>query len=330
VKPQSTIPPLPEGFFLAAAKVSASFETTRRDPYVDVTPDFDGQGLTLGMFGWNIRQGSLQPLVAAAGWETVHTSMGRYASDFWKACDPKNVSGGLNIVHSWQVNWGTDNVKFRPEHAGVVKELQAFLGTQTMREVQRRNVRERSNKAWRLATAWARRDHPNSPVPTVREHAVFLDTIVQNGSFAGLTYDDTVKWYAEHPGELPSHAVCDYLSRVTDPQWQPVSAQADAELWKDHFPARYERLLLLSFMRAKISNGSGGRAKANVLCRRGTILANQGVVNGLRWTFPELEEPVADATPTSSDANSKTSKPEQSPRPSKSPAPKSPKTSKAR
>lgn len=299
-KARPTIPPLPETFFLGAARVSASFETSREDPYLDVTPDFDGQGLTLGMFGWNIGQRSLQPLVMEVGQEIVRAKMRHYARDFWDACNPEKITHGLGIVRSWQVNCGSNSARFRPEHVSVVKELQALLGSEEMRVAQRTNARARANTAWRLAVDWARRDHPKNPSPTIREFAVFLDTVVQNGGLAGLTYDDTVKWYREHPDVLPSQVASEYLLKVVKPQHQPVSAHANAEIWGKEFPVQYERLLLLSFMRAERSYGDKGLAKAVVLCRRGTILANKGVVNDQRWTFTELEETKKIAGPVTS------------------------------
>src|SRR5262245_15753274 len=55
-------------------KVTGTFENSG-DPYEGVSGDFDGQGISCGVLQWNIGQGSLQPLVRAAGKPAVAASM---------------------------------------------------------------------------------------------------------------------------------------------------------------------------------------------------------------------------------------------------------------
>ena len=280
-----------------AIAVITSFESDEKDKFVDVTNDEDNQGLSLGLFGWNIRQSSLQPLVKKAGKNIVLRTMPTYGSQFWAACNA-SVLEGLAIVRSWQDIVPADTakqrqrrVKWKSENKAVVQELKRLMGSPEMRGIQMDVAFEKAALASTAAFAWAKDLRGSAAVPTIREFVAFFDTIVQNGSMAGLDVGEVKRWYVAHPTYQPSKLVSIWLSRAQADDFQYQDAKRNAILWASRFPQPYEKLLLLCWLRAQESYASDFHVQPNVLSRRGTILANEGWVKGEKQHFPQLAEP---------------------------------------
>jgi hypothetical protein len=58
----------------------AAVETTAKDPYVAITGNFDGNGVSLGLLQWNFGQGTLQKLLQGITDETVSSLMPKFGT----------------------------------------------------------------------------------------------------------------------------------------------------------------------------------------------------------------------------------------------------------
>jgi hypothetical protein len=281
-------------YYRGALEVVSGFENDDENKYTGVTLDFDTQGISLGICQWNIRQGSLQPLVKKAGKATVLKYMPHYGIQFWTVCTTP-VEKGLELVQSWQditpedkANGVSRKARWKPQFKGMLAELKSFLGSQEMQAIQLSAVAKNAESAWRYTWAWVQSSRIENRIPTLREFTVFFDTVVQNGDMAGFTYSDVKRWYDNHKSRKPSTVACQWLAKSHAPDFQTEDARKNAVLWSKTFPVPYEPLLLLSLKRAEESYGSESNAQALVLCRRDTILANDGWINGKRRSFPQL------------------------------------------
>jgi len=281
-----------------AVEVVSTFETSNPDPnhaYLDVTLDSDGQGLTLGCFGWTIGTGDLQPLIRGpkdlpsvareARRKLVEDAMPKFGKQFWEACNSP-IPRGLEIVRSWQIVTGS-NAKWRPDCKGVEAELKALLKTPEMWNAQGAAVVVKRRPAIKAANSWAQAMRGPSGIPTIREYTVFLETFVQNDGTKKKWTDDVNKLFGGPGTEHPVKTACTWLAGGTKGQDQYDQAKKNAEMWKKDFPEKYSKLFLLTWL---IARESKPRYQRLVLSRRGTVLANNGYVNQTKWHFKQLEE----------------------------------------
>lgn len=276
-------------YYDSALTVVTTLETGRIRGFDDVTPDFDQQGLTVGLLGWNINQQSLQPLVRGVGYSAVIKWMPQYGDQFWKAC-VSPVPEGLSIVRSWQEIVPGRQARWKPSHENAVRELKRFLVSPPMKAAQVEKSRRTASSALLVASEWAEAVRGEGTYPTLREFTVFYDALVQNGSMKGLTYKHVNDWRNRNRSESPRRIVCQWLERVQPDDYQAGDARKNAKLWLTAFPQQYEALLLLHWLRAQEAYANSFRAQHNALSRRGTILANNGWVNTHQWSFPQLVE----------------------------------------
>jgi hypothetical protein len=299
----------PKEILIPAIAVVSHFENGSGDPYLGITLDFDGQGLSLGLLQWNINQRSLQPLVRNLGKANVLKTMPTYGEDFWNACT-SSKDEGLRIVRKWQnITLATKqhdrSAHWKPEYLEVKQELLALLGSKTMRALQDDQAKVDSEQAWKEACNWAQAQRGRGELPTNREFTAFLDTIAHSGGMAGLSHRDVLRWRRYHASyKHPSQLASNWLYLIHKPQWQVADANKNSEIWQTTFPEQYEDLMLLCWLRAQESYGSWGYAQGVALCRRGTILANNGWVNGQPQSFPQLTEAPANGSANGGASNS--------------------------
>ena len=166
-------------------KLTGAFESSG-DPYLGVSGDFDGQGISCGVLQWNIGQGSLQKLVRGAGQAVVLNAMPTIGGGLWTACNSP-LAQGLAIVRSWQTN---KKLKAVPKG-----ELRALMGSPLMKAQQDKYIRATGASADTAATAWAAAR--GTGARTLHELAWFFDVYTQNGSMAGLDFG-SVKDFKQH------------------------------------------------------------------------------------------------------------------------------------
>lgn len=264
----ATIPP---DYYADAIAITCGFEVSG-DPYLGVSGNFDGMGISCGCLQWNIGAGSLQPLVKAIPAAVILAKMPKYGADLIKACT-STVSQGLAIVNAWQNN------KVLP--AAARSELRAMLGTPEMRAEQDKHIAHDANLAFDYATAWLQAGGGHG-VPEKRLYCWFFDIVTQNGSLAPVTYakvSDFIKL------NTPGHAddvVCDYLAAATGTDGFIKDAHKNSGLWRNQAAGGKLELLCGSYLRAQTARL---KYRPLVLNRKGAIAMGKGWVNGALADF---------------------------------------------
>jgi hypothetical protein len=256
--------PLDPAWRETALSVTGSFENPG-DPFSGITGDFDGQGLSLGVLQWNIGQGSLQPLVRAAGQPAVMAGMPVFGGEFWSAVT-STIPQGLAIVRNWQ----TKNTVRKD----VRRELAAFCGGPDMRAQQIAAANHVADIAYEAADNWAQQRGEDEP--TKKEFCWFFDLVTQNGSLKGLRLLDVRGFLDQWGDDNADDAVCDWLITRTKSQFGFQDCVENAREWRNKVSDADLDLFILSYLRALksvfVSQGV-------VLNRKGTIALTKGWVN---------------------------------------------------
>lgn len=254
-------------------KVTGTFENSG-DPYEGVAGNFDGQGISCGVLQWNIGQGSLQPLVKAAGKPVVLAAMPVHGNDMWKACNGP-ISQGMTIVKSWQTG---NALKATPK-----KELKALMGSAPMRAQQDAGIRAKAVKAEGHADKWA--SDRGAAKRTLQELAWFFDIVTQNGSMKDLTFADVTAFRnAAGPGKADD-LVCDWLAATNNSYAGKVDCHKNAVLWRNNASGIALDLLVLAYLR---SQKSILQWRGDVLNRKGTLAVKTGWVHKTKFDFSGL------------------------------------------
>ncbi|MBL8149959.1 MAG: hypothetical protein JNN15_08520 [Blastocatellia bacterium] len=252
-----------------ALSITGNFETSG-DPFLQVTGNFDLQGISCGVLQWNIKQGSLQPLLKRAGEALIKQTMPNYGEDLWNAAT-SSINAGMAIVTSSK--WQAGN-SVRP---AVKSELQLLLGTEVMRSIQRDAARNKvGTTAFSLAVEWAK-DLRNQD-PTLREFCFFFDIVTQSGGMKGVWLQDVEEFKKLHDdGEKADDAICNWLEGASSNTHGSKDSKKNAALWRNQVPAQYLELFILGYLRALKSTLEWRIVAMN---RRGTIAFGSGWVNG--------------------------------------------------
>ncbi|MEO1920813.1 MAG: peptidoglycan-binding protein [Sphingomonadaceae bacterium] len=255
---------VPGDWLQAAVKVTCGFETAG-DPYLGVSGNFDGQGISCGAMQWNIGQGSLQPMVKAVGKPVVDNCMPTFGQKLWDACHASR-SLGVTMVADWHVERKLPNT--------AKNELRALMGSPEMRAEQDRGMSEIADKARLLATQWA--NARGDERPSQRAFMLFFDIVCQNGSMKGLTYASVRDFVGNDGRNAAVRAVCASLATVTGRSGHVKDAHKNAAAWSTLEDPASVDLLVLSFLRA---GKSLARWRHVVLNRKGTIAVGHGWAN---------------------------------------------------
>ena len=265
-----------EDWIETALAITGGFETAG-DPFAGLAGDFDGQGLSCGALQWNVGQGTLQPLVRAAGEACVAAHMPVHGAAFWTAMNA-SVADGLAAVRAFQ-----NKARLDP---GFAAELAAFLVSPEMRRAQIAASRRIGARALRLAQGWARDRGANET--TRHEFCWFFDLVTQNGGPKGLALADALAFAASN--SEPGYMICDWLAKRAAPEFGWRDARRNAALWREQDAAARD-LFVLSYLRAQ---KCAVRSRAAVMNRKGTIVCGHGWVNGrLRDLSPLLSPPLS-------------------------------------
>lgn len=258
---------VPLDWMASAVAVTCGFENAG-DPYVGVSGNFDGMGISCGAMQWNIGQGSLQPMVKAVGKAVVVRSMPTYGAELWDACQA-SPAVGTSMVTAWQVH-GKLPILARDE-------LSALMGSPEMRAEQDRAMTVSADKAFAMAKTWAAAR--GDPASDKRAFMWCFDTVCQNGSLKGLTYDDVAAFIGGSGRAAAVEAICASLATVSGGSKHAKDAHRNATAWRKVDDPASVDLLVLSFLRAAKSLAQWRHV---VLNRKGTIAAGMGWVNSTK------------------------------------------------
>jgi len=260
----------PSDWIKAAIAITPSFETTG-DPYVGVTGDFDGMGISCGALQWNIGMGSLQPMVKNVGKPVVKQAMPKLGEEFWTACNSP-IAAGLKIVRGWQ-----QGARLK---ADAKAELRSFMGTPEMRAQQDAKIGRKAGTAFRMASEWAA--HIPGGEPTKRSFCWFFDIVTQNGDLKGLSFDEVADFLEQNKPDKSDDFVCDFLATRTGSSGHVKDAHENAKLWRNNADSAKLELLVMSYLRAQLAKAAFSHV---VLNRKGTIAMGIGQVNGGKRDF---------------------------------------------
>ena len=202
--------------FEAALNISGSFEGSTG--WVNLTNDFDGQGLSLGLLNQCLGQGSLQPLLirlrdehpetlqALVGPERLKSLLGMLAK--WQkdaafglasaplsALDNPDEDGGpqATAANAESVRWAVANLydagdKFKPAWAGELSALAASPEYVSLQVAAAARLHDRA-----LA------DEARAGVRELRAYLFLFDIQVQNGGLYPGDFDDYAAYRRGHP-----------------------------------------------------------------------------------------------------------------------------------
>lgn len=261
---------VPDEWRAAAARITPGFEVAG-DPYLGVSGDFDGMGVSCGALQWNIGKGSLQPMVRAVTEARVAALMPELGPQMWRACT-SNVSAGLSIVRAWQTG-----AKLTPVARS---ELRALMGSPEMRAQQDMKIEALARRALAAAERWA--TSAGRARATKREFLWFFDLLTQNGGLEGLTAA-VVQDFIEQNAEVgAASVVCDFLEKLGGASGHIKDAHKNAGLWRGVTAPLALELLVLSYLR---SGSASPRWRHVVLNRKGTLAVGGGWVNSSKRDF---------------------------------------------
>lgn len=264
--------PVPADWKAAAVAITPGFEV-RGDPYLGVSGNFDGMGISCGALQWNIGKGSLQPMVKAVGQAAVLAAMPTYGAQMWTACTGP-IGAGLAIVKSWQNGSALKAV--------AKAELRALMGSAAMKAQQDGHIDQVATTAHTRATAWAA-TRPNGPV-SKRMFCWFFDITTQNGGLAGMTYKAVADFIALNAPDKADDFICDYLAGLTGPSGHIKDANRNAGLWRNAVTSEKLELLVMTYLR---SGSSLPQWRHVVINRKGAIAMGGGWVNGTKYDFAQ-------------------------------------------
>lgn len=265
---------IPADWTQAAVAITPGFEV-KGDPYLGVSGDFDGMGISCGALQWNIGSNSLQPMVRAVGRQHVLSTMSNFGAQMWNACNT-TIRQGLAIVRGWQPGSKITTT--------ARAELRALMGSAPMRTEQDKRIEKVAQVAYNSADLWAKSG--GNAGPSKREFCWFFDLTTQNGSLEGVTFGDVSDFVTVNTPDRADDVVCDFLAGLSGTGGHIQDAKFNAGLWRNKAAAEQLELLILTYLRSKTSNPKWRHAVIN---RKGSIAMGKGRVNSASHDFSKYD-----------------------------------------
>ncbi|WFU22478.1 hypothetical protein QA649_30965 [Bradyrhizobium sp. CB1717] len=289
----------------AALKLAFAIENSIPDPYIGVSGNFDGQGLSLGLIQFNLG-GSIQKTFGPVDDGVFASTMPKWGDVFRAAVKTASPSAAIKQVLVMQDHVGKRWI-VKPD---AIAELQAFLGSREARAAQDRAVALEYKSAYRRAAQWAQERGAKTPTP--REIATFVDNQVFSGGFLGHMWLKQAKQFRDSfKGD--DGAMIAFVGKWlrscpasgSSLLYGADEGKANADVWRSRFPSGTqlsdERALLFvfGFVRALTANGppkvagqpdQSGIFKSQVVQRRALIALGTGKANGIPWPGGVLDD----------------------------------------
>lgn len=260
----------PKDWKEAAVAITPGFEVNG-DPYLGVSGDFDGMGISCGALQWNIGSNSLQPMVKKVGKAVVLANMPTFGAEMWDACSG-SVLNGLAIVKSWQ---NGSRLKAKP-----LAELRALMGSAEMRAQQDERIDDVAAGALAAAEKWAKAI--GGAPASKRQFCWFFDLQTQNGSLKGVTAKDVQNFIAANKPGKTDDLICDFLDQLKGASGHVKDAKKNSARWRDKATGEKLELLTLTYLR---SAKSAPTWRHVVINRKGSIAMGGGWVNSSERDF---------------------------------------------
>ncbi len=231
-----------EDWFAYALEITGGFEGSG---YNQISGNFDGQGISVGVFQWNYGQGSLQR-------EILKPAVEKMGEDWVNSFFPSRIAGTHNINGKAGIAFAKstmlkNNKTFKPLWK---KCWQNFMTTTELIVIQQEASREFANKAWGYCKAYK--------LKSARAFAFFFDVVVQNGSMKGIG--------------LSNNQLGDGLIHF---QWVHEDGGKNKGTWLGmNTTPEMRALFVLICLRARKN-----KWRADVIARKGTIAHGKGNVH---------------------------------------------------
>ncbi len=217
--------------------------------YGQVTDNFDGQGLSLGMFQWCIGQGSLQEKILKP-YFAANAPVNKL-EEVLKNISEVGIKEGLKICKNNFLN-GT---KIRPE---IISDLRSFtIKTTPYQIVASRTI---LNKAWGYCSSY--------DMVSLKSFCFFFDVVVQNGSMNNV--------------KKPMPDIKKYRSFIES------EGGVNKNIWQEQekaFQVDDETIVLCLLIKERALNN---KWRSDVISRKCTIAHGRGTVHGKKYFFNEL------------------------------------------
>jgi hypothetical protein len=294
----------------AALSLAYAIENGSPDPYVGVTGNFDGTGLSLGTIQFNFL-GSIQSTFRAIPKSVYARTMPSWGDTFYDAVHTGSPGDAVAKVLAMQETTYSPRTArtlwiLKPEALG---ELRTFLGSDESRDAQNKAASLEYQRGYSRALQWAQAR--GAAVPAPREIASFVDNqVFSGGELGGIWMVQAKAFRADFQSDG------DMIGFVA--QWLrscPYSgpgflygrddAMNSTLAWIKKYPSgtnlEDERGLLFAFgfLRALTANGppsvrgqpdQHGIFKSQVVTRRSLPALGTGTANGVTWPGGVLGE----------------------------------------
>lgn len=289
---------IPQSWRAPVSKTISFFETSNEAGYSDVTPDFDCQGVSVGVSQWNAGKGSLATLVRGiegrdpAAYKAI---MKDHAAEFLQSL--KDSKTAKAYAQQFQT-YGNRNIcgvgrepRWTEEGREFAAELSKLISSKNGKAEQDRLVNRKLDIAWHYANWWVAQNPvraKSAGKPSFKEVLFFADTLTFNGCFYETANFKRVQgFYAAHEAGKAEAEIYDYLSGkmpLDVSQHQEEEAKKNAELWAKRTSLDDETrdLLVFGYLTAINikKNADASVFRYNTIGRRGTIALGEGYVNG--------------------------------------------------
>lgn len=244
-------------FLKRALEITGAFEGKG---FGQVTGNFDGMGMSVGVLQWNYGTGSLQskilkPFIDAYGSKTLDSFF------------PVSVSVTANMSPNTAVSYAkTHMLSGTSVKSDWSKAWSKFLTDERTIGIQTKGAESIGQKAESLCKSWG--------LNSERAFCWMFDVVTQNGSLKTVT--------KPKPTQYSIQDAMDY-SKANGNRWQELELTEEQEI-----------LLVASKERASLSNSQW---RQDVMDRKGTIACGTGVVHGKTWDFKfddeiKVKEPI--------------------------------------
>ncbi len=285
--------------FEKALNVIANFEVSTSG-WGGVTGNFDDQGISAGVLQWNFVQKSIYPLLDAFiqkhGIEKGRLLMG----ESW---DVLAQNGCLNTTLS-RFNLALHNncitylksVQPKKELPDLLRnDFSRFMNSPEMRQIQVTNALKTMHNALNLTKNLGKlyNNHGNFEFWEV---VLFMNVKTQLGSFSksSIVSVDNIIAKAKKRQRKPT---------LTPIEWNKCQVKLDditnfkdvsenIKIWDQklaNIDDKREKLLLHSYVRAKVASGGNGKYQSDVFTRLATIIFGKGYVHGKCYDFEKSD-----------------------------------------
>lgn len=293
----------------ASLKLAYMIENGLPDPYIGVTGNFDGAGLSLGILQFNFL-GSIQSVFKNIPRDTYTKTMPIWGDTLYAAVHSR-TDDAVNLVSQMQNRSYSErtnrNVWTVQDEA--LSELRRFLGSSEARAAQDMGAAKIYRAGYSRALQWAQARGASHPTP--REIFSFVDNQVFSGGELGGIWIEKARAFREsfvNDGEMIAF-VGRWLKSCPYEGPKLLYGKNDAfrseAAWSETYPKGTklsdERALLFSlgFLRALTANGPPavrgqpdmrGVFKSQVVTRRALPALGIGSANGVRWPGGILDQ----------------------------------------